>query len=105
MKPTTSYLNPKPARAVPPGATIRAELRVRGIDQATFAKIIERPPQFVSELLNGKRELTVNTARRLEAALGISADFWLRREAQFRLNQTAVDSDLVDRIRKHAAAF
>jgi HTH-type transcriptional regulator/antitoxin HigA len=44
-----------------------------------------RPPQQVSELLNGKRRLTPETALQLEAALGVTAQFWLNREAQYRL--------------------
>jgi plasmid maintenance system antidote protein VapI len=48
----------------------------------------------VSELIHGKRELTVDTARRLEAALGISADFWMRREAAYRLRRAEEVEDL-----------
>lgn len=82
----------RPARVTPPGASLRSELEYRGISQAHLARVIGRPPQFVSELVNGKRELTVDTARRLEAALDIPADFWMRREAAYRL-RVAEDTD------------
>jgi HTH-type transcriptional regulator/antitoxin HigA len=77
------------------------------MDQKTLASIIERPPQFVSDLIHGKRELTIDTAQRLEAALGISAGFWIRYEAEYRLNKAEReprDIALFERIREKAAA-
>jgi HTH-type transcriptional regulator/antitoxin HigA len=70
-----------------------------------FAQTIERPVQFVSELLNGKRELTADTARRLEAALDIPAGFWLRYEAEYRLTKSSLDPELATRIREKALAW
>lgn len=96
-----------PARAIPPGATLRSELESRGITQAAFAKVIGKPKQFISELVNGRRELTVDTARRLEAALDIAAPFWLNREVAYRLRLAElndVDSkDTLSAIRSRAS--
>jgi len=94
----------RPFVVYPPGDTIREEIKERGWSQRHFAEVIGRPKQFVSDLLNGKRELTPDTALRLEAALGPSAEFWLRLEAKFRVYTAARDSRLLDEIRSRAIA-
>jgi HTH-type transcriptional regulator/antitoxin HigA len=94
--------NPMSARPTPPGASIKHILEDLQITQKEFAAMIERPEQFVSELLRGKRQLTIDTARRLEAAFGTSADFWLRREANYRLRVDPVDAETMERIRSRA---
>jgi len=75
----------KPARVFPPGRTIKNELEARGWKQREFAQVIGRPVQYVSDLVRGKRMLTVSAARELEAALGPSAEFWLGLETHYRL--------------------
>ncbi len=92
------------ARPTSPGVSIRHILEDLNITQRKFATMIERPEQFVSELLNGKRPITVDTARRLEAAFGTPADFWLRREANYRLRVEPVDAEVMARIRSRQAA-
>src|SRR5438445_289190 len=87
-----------------PGETVRDEIRERGWSQRHFAEVNGRPAQFVSDLLKGKRELTPDTALRLEAALGPSAEFWLRLEAIFRLFVAAQIPKLLDDIRSRAIA-
>ena len=74
------------------------------VSQRQFAAIIERPEVFVSELLNGKRQLTIDTAQRLEAALGPSAQFWLRLEGNYRLAVEAADAQVLERIRSRSLA-
>lgn len=45
--------------------------------QVQLAERIEVPIQRVNEIVKGKRGITPDTALRLEAALGASAQFWL----------------------------
>lgn len=45
--------------------------------QVELAKRIKVPVQRVNELVRGKRGMTPDTALRLEAALGMSAQAWL----------------------------
>ena len=87
-----------PARAFPPGATIRQELEARSWTQKQFASLLGRPEQYVSELVNGKRQVTVDAAQELEAALGPSAQFWLSLETNYRL-WLAVREGESDRVR------
>ncbi|MHA2787628.1 helix-turn-helix transcriptional regulator [Corynebacterium sp. S7] len=61
-----------------PAAEILAdELDARGWSQADFTDVLESPVQFVSEIISGQREITEESAARIGAALGTSAQFWL----------------------------
>jgi len=68
-----NHIDPRPARVLPPGATLRSELQARNISQGDFARIVGRSKSFVGELAAGRRRLTAETALQLEAALDISA--------------------------------
>ncbi len=76
-----------PAEAFPPGAFLRDELAERGWAEGEFAQIIGRPIQVVSEILNGKKEITPETAVAIGAALGTSAEVWLNLQGAYRLHQ------------------
>jgi HTH-type transcriptional regulator/antitoxin HigA len=77
-----------PAEVFPPGEFLSDELEARGWSQQEFAEIIGRPPNAVSQIINGKRSITPATAKELAAALGTSPMFWLNLEAAYRLCQT-----------------
>lgn len=76
-----------PAEAFPPGEYLREELAERGWAEGEFAEIIGRPVQAVSEILNGKKDITPETAVAIGAALGTSAELWMNLQAAFRLHQ------------------
>ena len=76
-----------PAEAFPPGEFLREELAERGWAEGEFAEIIGRPVQAVSEILNGKKEITPETAVAIGAALGTSAELWVNLQASYRLYQ------------------
>jgi HTH-type transcriptional regulator/antitoxin HigA len=76
-----------PAEAFPPGEYLREELAARGWAEGEFAEIIGRPVQAVSEILNGKKDVTPETAVAIGAALGTSAELWMNLQAAFRLYQ------------------
>lgn len=75
-----------PAEVFPPGSLIQEELEFRGWTQADLAQVMGRPLQAVNEIINAKKRVTEDTAKELELALGIDADFWLRTEALYRLH-------------------
>lgn len=74
-----------PAEVFSPGEYLSDELEARGWSQVDFADIIGRPVQFVSELVNGKKELTAESATQIAAALGSQPSTWLGLQAEFRL--------------------
>lgn len=91
-----------PAEVFQPGEYLRDELNARGWTQSDFAKIIGRPVQAVNEIVNGKKRITVETAKAIGLALGTGPELWLNLENTYRLHTTA-DADPA--IQKRAAAF
>jgi HTH-type transcriptional regulator / antitoxin HigA len=65
------------AEAFPAGEHLADELEARGWTQVEFAEILGRPTQFVSEIIQGKKEITRESAAQIGAAIGTSAEFWL----------------------------
>ena len=80
-----------------PGEFIREELVARGWTQVELAKIMGRPLQAVNEILQAKKSVTTETATALGAAFGNGADVWMKRETDYRLGQTQVDTTDISR--------
>ncbi|WP_210411691.1 helix-turn-helix domain-containing protein [Rhodoferax sediminis] len=68
----------------PPGDSIADLLEEHGWNQTSFAERMEYTEKHVSLLINGKAALSEETAFKLEKVTGITAGFWLTREAQYR---------------------
>ncbi|UQU62525.1 ImmA/IrrE family metallo-endopeptidase [Couchioplanes caeruleus] len=77
--------DPLPPRQTPVGQLLGEELEARGWSQADFAAVLDRPTQFVSEIVTGKKEITRESAAQIGAALGLSAEYWLRLQDQYLL--------------------
>jgi HTH-type transcriptional regulator/antitoxin HigA len=86
-----------PAQVLPPGEFLKQELECRGWSQVELAEILARPPRLISEIVGGKRAITPETAKGLEAALGTSAELWLNLEAGYQLSRTRVETSVVSR--------
>ena len=82
-----------PARVMPPGRTISRELEARGWTQKDLAEIMGRPEQAISQIVNGDKEITPQTAIELSKAFGVSAQFWSNLEANYRLWLAARDKE------------
>lgn len=80
-----------PAVAFPPGEYLADELAERGWSIAEFAAIIGRPPQAVSEIIHGHKEITPTTAMEIAAATGTNAETWLRLQDTYRLWKLSQD--------------
>jgi addiction module HigA family antidote len=62
-----------------PGETLLEEFLIPlGVSQSRFATAVGVSYPRLNEIVHGKRAITVDTALRLERALGLTADFWLR---------------------------
>lgn len=75
-----------PAVIVRPGEILKRELEERGWTQADLAAVMGRPEQAVSEIVNGKKQITAETAIELGLALGTSAKLWSNLEANYQLD-------------------
>ncbi len=92
-----------PAEVFPPGEFLRDELAERGWTEAEFADILGRPAQTVSEILNGKKEITTETALAIGAALGTSAELWLNLQSAYRLHIVRAHPGVAADVERRAA--
>lgn len=76
---------PEPDAAIPPGEFLVEEIAARGMTQRDLAVRVGRPAQTISEICNGRKAITADTALDLEGALGIPANLWLSMESRYRL--------------------
>ena len=74
-----------PAEGFPPGEYLKDELEAREWTQIDLAKIIDRPPRTISDIINNKRGISTETAMDFAAAFGTSADLWLNLETNYQL--------------------
>jgi HTH-type transcriptional regulator / antitoxin HigA len=73
------------AEAFPVGEYLRDEIEARDWSVGEFATIIGRPVQALSEILNGKKDLTVETATEIAAATDTEASTWLNLQNRYKL--------------------
>ena len=100
--------NLTPFEPTHPGELIRYELEERCLTQAKLAEQIGVSPSLLNEVVNGKRGVNTELALLLEAALGISADMWLKLQADYNMQVAKSDSTFMSRlanIRKIAAVL
>jgi len=74
-------------RTMSPGEILRAVLVQHGITQAEFAEQLGRPAAVISEIVNGKKAITADTALDFERVLGVDAQFWCHLQADHALAQ------------------
>lgn len=80
------------------GQVLGKELDARGWSQADFATVLDRPLQFVNEILKDKKELTRASAAQVGAALGISPEFWLQLQDAYELSKQSNDAQVQTRL-------
>lgn len=71
-----------PDWSIHPGEILREELRAREITQTAFAVMAGRPLNVINMIIKGRKGISANTALDLERALGVSANFWARLQAE-----------------------
>lgn len=64
-------------RAVHPGEVLREEMEARDISGNRLALALRVPSGRITQILNGKRSITAETAMRLGHYFGNGARFWL----------------------------
>ena len=69
-----------------PGEVLEMEIAARGFTKSAFAMDIKMYPSHMSDILKGKRNITEEIALRLEKALEISAEFWMRLQVEYNIS-------------------
>src|ERR1035438_8681441 len=71
--------------AIHPGEHLAEELKVLDMSAAELARKISVPTNRVTQILNGQRAITGDTALRLAHFFGMSAEFWLNLQSLYDL--------------------
>jgi len=71
--------------AIHPGEQLGEELKALGMSAAELARQIEVPTNRITEIRNGQRSLTGDTALRLGHFFGTSPEFWLNLQSLYEL--------------------
>ncbi len=72
-------------RTVHPGLILKDELDVIDVTPTELARQIDVPANRMSQIINGKRSITGDTALRLGHWFGMNPQFWMNLQAQFDL--------------------
>lgn len=77
--------------AIHPGEILADELEELGISAAELARLLHVPANRITQILNGKRSITADTALRLGQWLGTGPELWLNLQQTYDLRITSED--------------
>ena len=86
---------------ITPGEILREDfMEPMGISMNKLSRDIDVPPNRISEIVNGKRGISADTALRLERYFGIEAQFWLNLQSEYdlRIMKRKIGPDIEQRI-------
>ena len=81
---------------VHPGRVLKREMEARGLSANALALALRTPSGRITDVLNGKRGISPETAMRLGRYFGNSARFWLNLQMGYEL--ALAECDLGERI-------
>ena len=80
---TKKHLDP-----ITPGEILREDfMQPLSISINQLSRDLSVPPNRISEIVNGKRSITTDTALRLQRYFGIEAQFWLNLQTEYDLRR------------------
>ncbi len=91
---------------IPPGEILLEDfMKPLGISINGLARDIAVPPNRISEIVNGKRAITADTALRLGKYFGVSPEIWLDLQSDYelRLAQRTTWPEIEPTIQRRAA--
>lgn len=80
-----------PTVAIPPGETIRENMKALGMDQEELAARMDITTKHLSNIINGIAPLTYETALKLETIIGPSSKFWMNLETNYQLDKAKLE--------------
>lgn len=75
--------------AVHPGQVLARKLEAFGISPTELARQLLVPPNRITQIINGKRGITGDSALRLAHWFGNAPEFWMNLQVQHDLNEAA----------------
>lgn len=86
---------------ITPGEILREDfMEPLGISINRLSRDLAVPPNRISEIVNGKRAITADTALRLQRYFGVEAQFWLNLQSEYdiRIIRRKIWDDIQQRI-------
>ncbi|HEY2933519.1 MAG TPA: HigA family addiction module antitoxin [Acidobacteriota bacterium] len=71
--------------AIHPGEHLAEELEALNMSAAALARQLKVPTNRITEIINGQRAITGDTALRLAHFFGTTAEFWLNLQSLYQL--------------------
>ena len=71
--------------AVHPGRILRRELEARGLSANKLALALRVPSGRITQIINGKRGITAESALRLARYFGNSPQFWMNLQTRYEI--------------------
>lgn len=75
-----------PRPAVHPGKVLAEELAALGVSPTELARQIDVPPNRISQIINGKRAISGDTALRLAHWFGTKPEFWVGLQGSYEVS-------------------
>jgi antitoxin HigA-1 len=88
--------NVKRRPPVHPGRILAGELDELGLTANAMALALRIPANRLTEIINGKRGISADTAMRLARYFGTSAQMWMNLQSHYELE--VAEAELADRI-------
>jgi addiction module HigA family antidote len=94
------------APVVHPGRLLKRELAARKLSANRLSLDIGVPSGRITDILNGRRSITADTAVRLGRYFGNSAQFWLDLQSQYDIGviEREKGAEIIKRVRPADAA-
>ena len=89
-----------------PGEFLGEELDERNMTGADLARALHVPQNRISEILSGKRSISVDTALRLAQWMGSSPQYWLNLQQIYdlRIAEDRIGDEIRRTVKREAAA-
>ena len=72
-------------KAIHPGRILKREMSARGLSANKLALALRVPSGRITQIINGNRGISAETALRLSRYFGNSAQFWLNLQSRYDL--------------------
>ena len=88
-------------RPVHPGRILKREMAARGLSANRLALDLRLPSGRITDIVNGKRGISPDTALRLGRYFGTTAQFWVNLQARYDLEvaRDAIEDTLEQEIK------
>jgi len=79
-------------RPVPPGEVLQEQLEELDMSASKLAAHLDVPTNRITEIINGERALSADTALRLSRFFGTTAEFWMALQSSYELRKAELEA-------------